>query len=220
MKSFLIVLLTTFLFWGPIFSFWFYKQGEERAPEEIAKIATLSSSSEELKTEAIVEWLNLSVEKKMTLETFNLREGVQNLLKSLVILQAKIYKLPPSALVVSYTLREPLAYVLNWKNCAVDEAGVLFPLPHFSLQKSFRNWSLLLFPHLATAQWKGSISTNLHLQKRFYRLESNYIPGQFQGLISDGWILMFLLEERSFCKLRGGKKLFLSDFGKKILRKN
>jgi|GEM_PF-3071365 len=131
MKKAALFLLTTALFWVAVLPFLW--RGEKKDRGEVLSLALVSESRDQLKSDAVAEWLNLSAEKFTPLTTFNLKEGAEKLLKIGLMQKVQLYKLEPSALVVSYTLREPFATVANWKNTGIDRGGHLFPLsPFFS----------------------------------------------------------------------------------------
>ena len=129
MKKRWVFLLTTVAFWAVATPF-LVNFGEEKG---ITSLALVSHSRDELKSEAVAEWLDLSSDQYTSLSSFNLRDGAEKLLKSGLIDQVQLYKLKPSTLVVSYRLREPYATIANWKNLGVDREGNVFSLyPFFS----------------------------------------------------------------------------------------
>lgn len=93
-------------------------------------------SRDPLKGSYLAELLDLSEDQPTNINQFQIEYGEKKLSESPVIKQAKIHKIPPSALYISYSVREPIAYLGNFQNAALDREGVLFPvIPYFTPKK-------------------------------------------------------------------------------------
>jgi cell division septal protein FtsQ len=166
MKPFLVIIGTTLLFWVIAVPFLFHQDAIKS--EEIQKIGILSTSSESLKLEPIVEWLQLSKDNPSTLDTFDLKEGRERLLKTGLIKEASLYKLPPATLIVCYTLRDPFATVANWNNCVIDEEGVLFPFAPFFTPKELPEIVFPIDSSLEFRPFEGVEFSHFPLAKKIY----------------------------------------------------
>jgi len=143
MKKTPLFLLTTAIFWSIATPF-LWKQEEARP---ITMLALVPHSRDEIKADAIAEWLDLSNDHPTFLESFDLREGGRKLINTGIFQQARLYKLMPETLVVSYTLKKPYAIIANWKNLGVDKEGNFFPLSPFFTPKELPE---IVFPKQPT----------------------------------------------------------------------
>ncbi len=172
MKKSIIFLVTTVVFWSLATPFLW--KSEERG--DIVSLALVSHSHDRLKSEAIAEWLDLSAEKSTPLNSFNLRQGEEKLLKSGVIEKVQLYKLKPSALVVSYTLRTPYASIANWKNLGIDSRGFAFPLSPFFSPKELPEIVFIEDPQLRFAPMKEVQFNQFLLAKKILMMEGLFFP--------------------------------------------
>ncbi|MBP9840933.1 MAG: FtsQ-type POTRA domain-containing protein [Simkaniaceae bacterium] len=89
-----------------------------------------------LKTDYLASLLSLSKDHPTNLYAFDLEEGKEKLLACPVIKEASLKRKPPDTLYIDYTLRQPLAMLVDFENTAVDEEGRIFPFsPFFSPKK-------------------------------------------------------------------------------------
>lgn len=122
---------------GWIFYFFFSIHAKAKDPQYILKtIAQQTHGGDSLKTEYLAECLKLSRDDPVNLYQIDIKEK-ERLLKSLsFISQAKIKKILPHTLFVSYELRQPVALILDLSNAAIDKEGILFPLMPFFTPKN------------------------------------------------------------------------------------
>lgn len=90
---------------------------------------------EVLKTVYLTEWLDLSIDKSVNLYAFDSKKAEQRLLASPLIKEATLKKIRPGILYVEYDMRQPIAYLGDYVNAALDEQGFLFPFSPFFTPK-------------------------------------------------------------------------------------
>lgn len=101
----------------------------------IVAVVQTSPDAEGLKTAYLAELLGLSVDKPMSLYSFNAKEAQSALMKVPVIKEAKVRKILPGTIHIDYTRRKPIAYYKDYSNTAIDEEGILFPFKPFYTPK-------------------------------------------------------------------------------------
>lgn len=100
---------------------------------KIHAIIQTGPEKEPLKTAYLAELLDLSSDRPFSLYAFNLEEGEKKLTSSPLIKEAHLKKIPPDTLYIDYTVRKPLALLIDYQNIAIDPEGYLFPVaPFFS----------------------------------------------------------------------------------------
>lgn len=99
----------------------------------IQKIAQKKPPTDALKCLCLSEMLGLSTDNKISLYHFNTKKAREQLLSYAIFKEAEIFKIKPNLLFLDYTLRQPIAYVGDFSNSAIDQEGTLFPfVPFFS----------------------------------------------------------------------------------------
>lgn len=86
---------------------------------------------EALKSMYLAELLGLSIDKRTNIFRFNLEEAERRLLSSPLIERAKVSRYPPNAIYVDYRVRQPIAWLYDLVNFAVDKKGYIFPVSPF-----------------------------------------------------------------------------------------
>ncbi len=95
--------------------------------QSIKQIIQSGPEKEALKTAFLAELLHLSVDQPTDLRDLNLEEGKKLLEACPLIKKAELKRLMPHTLYIDYTSRQPIAYLADYKNTALDEEGYLFP---------------------------------------------------------------------------------------------
>ena len=136
LSAVLWILISTLLVSGTAFMGWLYYLHVRhlRTQDEkyhIAAIIQKSSQKETLKTSYLAQLLDLSVDRPISLYTFNLEEGEKKLKKSPVIKKAKIKKISPDTLFIDYQTYIAIGYLEGQSNIAIDKEGYLFPFREF-----------------------------------------------------------------------------------------
>lgn len=108
-----------------------------KAPQE-SVIRTIVQSSPEkntLQTDFFAELLSLSQDSSIVSKKFDI-EKANRLVKSFPIMKECNIHLDRDTLYIDYELRQPIAYLGNFCNVAIDKEGVLFPIsPFFSIKR-------------------------------------------------------------------------------------
>ncbi len=99
----------------------------------IVAIVQTGPVREALKTVYLAELLDLSCDRPVSLYRFNTSEGERKLLASPLIKTAAIKKIPPGTLYIDYVVRQPVAFLGEYANVAIDAEGYIMPFhPFFS----------------------------------------------------------------------------------------
>lgn len=101
----------------------------------IIAIVQTTPDKERLKTIYLAEILNLSIDNPTNLFRFNAKEAQKTLLGSSFITKAHIKKILPNTIYIDYTLRKPVAYLLDYTNTMIDREGICFPFKPFFTPK-------------------------------------------------------------------------------------
>jgi cell division septal protein FtsQ len=96
----------------------------------INSIVQTGPQREALKTEYLAELIGLASDRLCSVD---LTKAKQRLLRSPLISRAELKVLGPSTLYVDYTVRQPIAWLEDYSNVAIDKDGYPFPFsPFFS----------------------------------------------------------------------------------------
>lgn len=102
----------------------------------IKAIIQTGPQKEALKTAYLSELLGLSVDHPILSADFDLKEAQASLLTSPVIKEAEVKFKEPSILYIDYTIRQPICFLHDFENVALDTEAVPFPItPFFSPKK-------------------------------------------------------------------------------------
>ncbi len=97
----------------------------------ISMVVQTGPEKEQLKTETLIEILDLSVDKPHNLFSFDCEKAEEKLLNCPIIKTATVKKIKPSTLYIDYEIRKPLALIYDFENLAVDNEGFIFPVQPF-----------------------------------------------------------------------------------------
>jgi len=101
----------------------------------IVAIVQTSPSQEMLQTKYLAELLELSMDRPTNLYAFDTRKGRDRLLANPLIREASVSRIRPGTIHVDYLPRQPIAFLLDYTNTALDEEGYLFPFKPFFTPK-------------------------------------------------------------------------------------
>lgn len=139
----------------------------------IQTIAQRKPPQDSLKCSFLAEVLGLSSNKKQYLYHFNLKEGEEKLQNTLIIKDATITKIKPSTLFVEYKLRNPIAYIGNCSNMAIDDTGVFIPFSPFYTPKNIPE--IYLGTYAENISWgKKMVSEKFSLVQEFLNMFPPY----------------------------------------------
>ena len=169
------ILVSTLLISGSVFMGWLYylHVRELRLQDNQYNITTLVQKvlpSNQLKTSYLAELLDLSVDRPLNLYQFNSKEGEKRLNISPLIQRSNIRKIRPNALLIDYQMREPLAYLGDCTNTAIDEQGVIFPYRPFYPAKNLPTIYLNL--NAKDIKWGDSLKNHELMQCVFSFLKN------------------------------------------------
>ena len=110
---------------------------EKKAPYVVqGVIQTLIQTGpqrEALKTEYLAQLLDISVDRPPLAAIFDIRQAEERLRACPLIARAHIKLLKPSTLYIDYTIRQPIAWLSDYENVALDKIGHPIPFrPFFS----------------------------------------------------------------------------------------
>lgn len=139
-SALLWILISSLLITGSAVGGFFYyrhvkRQRWHQPQYNIVAILQTTPDKERLKTIYLAELLKLSVDRPTNLFRFNTKEAKRVLLNSPLITSAKVKKIPPGILYIDYSLRKPIAVLVDFTNTAVDQEGVSFPFKPFFTPK-------------------------------------------------------------------------------------
>lgn len=161
------ILLSTVLISGPfgmsILYYMHLKDLRTRDPQyNISAIVQTGAQRETLKTVFLAELLDLSVDQPTNLYRFHIPDAQQKLLKCSLIEKVELKKIKPSAILVDATIRQPIAFLGDFTNTAINEKGFLFPFKPFFTPKNLPEIFLGLYrsipPDLAAGIWGTRLS--------------------------------------------------------------
>lgn len=130
--------------------FWHYYQQSRLSDPRYTLVAIVQScrDKEPLQTNYLAELLGLSIDRPTNLYRFDVYSAEQKLLSCPLIKSVKIKKIKPGMLYIDYSLRKPIAYVLNFSNTAIDAEGILIPFKPFHTPKKIPELIFNLPPDL------------------------------------------------------------------------
>jgi hypothetical protein len=101
----------------------------------IIALVQTGPEKEALKTVFLEELLDLSVDKPANLFRFNTQAAERKLLECPLIKKAVVKKIKPGTLYIDYSIRQPIAFLADYSNTAIDAEGVLIPFTPFFTPK-------------------------------------------------------------------------------------
>src|SRR3972149_5291299 len=101
----------------------------------ISSIVQTGPQKEALKTEYLAELMGLSVDRPVSSNMFDVKRAELCLLNSPLIKKVVVKTVPPTGLYIDYTVRQPIAWVYDFENIAIDRDGYLFPVRPFLTPK-------------------------------------------------------------------------------------
>lgn len=140
-KSFLWIFLSTLVVSGSVYTTYFcyqkFNHSRETDPHyQIVSILQSTKKGEPLKCEYLAELMGLSVDKPENIYSFDLDQAEKDLLQSPLIESVSVKKIYPGTIFVDYAVREPVAFLGDYENIAMDANKYLFPVsPFFSPKK-------------------------------------------------------------------------------------
>lgn len=140
-KALLIIAVSALLVSGSAAAFvlfFHFQRALNRNPENhhIKSVVQTAERFEALPTLALEEMLNLSIDKPVNIEDFDIEDAKKQLLASHIFKHVEIKKIVPSTLYIDYSLKEPIGYLGEISNTFIDREGSVFPaFPYFTPKK-------------------------------------------------------------------------------------
>ncbi len=122
----------------------------------ITKVVQTSQVKEALPTVYLAECMNLSSNMPTNIDTFDTADSQQQLLQSPAISSATVKRIFPDTIHVDYTTYEPIAYIADFYNAAIDAHKILFPIKPFFSPK--RLPEIYLNIDALTLSWNDAIN--------------------------------------------------------------
>ncbi|HSX04189.1 MAG TPA: hypothetical protein VLG76_05615 [Rhabdochlamydiaceae bacterium] len=119
----------------------------------ISTIVQTGPQKEALKTDYLVQLLDLSKDRPKKIKDFDFKKAQKKLLSSPVIKEAEIKTLDLGTLYIDYTVRTPIALLYDFENRALDEERAVFPLIPFFSPKNLPE----LYLGISASDIKGAI---------------------------------------------------------------
>ncbi len=161
-KAFLWVFLSILAISGTATFGWLYYLHWKEALQTnnkylVTVIAQTAPHNQHLDNSFFAEVLGLSVDYPTNLYALNNTEAENKLRSHPLIKKAKIEKVAPSTLHIDYELRNPVAYLGDFVNVALDEEGVMIPFQPFFTPKKLPKLYLGLDDSI---QWGDTLSSH------------------------------------------------------------
>ncbi len=129
------VLINLFAYFG-ILTYRYFKNTETLDYEvPIKAIVQTGPQREALRTNYLAELLGLCVNRPILCTEFDLKQAKEILLTSPVIQEADVKLKEPGILFIDYTIRNPICYLKDFKDVALDRKKVPFPTANFFTPK-------------------------------------------------------------------------------------
>jgi hypothetical protein len=159
---------------------------------KIVAIIQTGPVKEALPTVLLAELLDLSVDKPTNLYRFDTKAAEQKLRAFPVIQSAIVKRIKPGSVYVDYSLRTPIAYLVDLTNTAVDVDGVIFPFAPYFTPKNLPEVYLGLDEGSENVQWGSNVSgKKLDLAWNILKLIETKLPKEYTKIkridVSHAW---------------------------------
>lgn len=141
LQAVLIIILFTLLLSGTTGVVLFYHVIEQNNRSQdpaytISAVVQKAMGRNVLPTAALIEMLNLSKDHPMNLYAFHVKSAAEKLVEKGIFKRINISKVIPDTLLIEYSLRDPIAYLEDYTNTALDVEGAIFPFhPYYTPKK-------------------------------------------------------------------------------------
>jgi len=180
----------------------------------ISRIIQTGPQKEALKSVYFAELLDISADRPTLITEFDPKKGETKLRNSAVIRECSIQPIPPDTLYIDYTVREPVAWIDDFENIAIDKEGYPFPLFPFFTPKNLP----ALFLGLKEIHWNEPLADPaLQLGLNLIQLQSPLqikiidLSRAFHPNLGKREVILLLEESGSHPYLRLSPKNFLQE---------
>lgn len=181
-KAFTFIICVTLAISGTtacwLFLNYYLTQKRSQDPDyQVRALVQRANGKYNLPTSALIELLGLSIDKPINLYYFDTAKASNSLATLGIFKVVNISKSFPETLVVEYELREPIAYLDDISNTAIDNNFIAFPFfPYYTPKKM-----PIVRLNKDDLKWNTSVieDENAELVKRvFTQIESFEIPSE------------------------------------------
>jgi len=113
----------------------YYRHKHIPLPTYLCRIVQTGPQREALKTTYLAELMKISADLPVTSQSFDPFLAQKRLLSCPLIKEAKVKLTSPETVYVDYTVRQPIAWLYDFENIALDEEGYPFPVSPFFTPK-------------------------------------------------------------------------------------
>jgi len=113
----------------------YYRNKHVPLPTYLCRIVQTGPQREALKTTYLAELMKISADLPVTSQSFDPLLAQKRLLSCPLIKEAKVKLTSPDTVYVDYTVRQPIAWLYDFENIALDEEGYPFPVSPFFTPK-------------------------------------------------------------------------------------
>lgn len=197
-RALLFIALSTALVTGTMILLWvgwhYVKKSQQSDPRyTITAIAQRCLSGEPLSTLYLAEIWALAIDRPTNLYQFDLESAQNAIMSHPAIKEARLQRLPPQTLWVEYSVRNPVAFVRDLADMAIDEEGIPFPLHPFFTPKQLPKIYLGIKEEELGPFCRGELAATDTLSKRLHcALE---ILHKAQDVVSLSWIDISKVDE-------------------------
>jgi hypothetical protein len=211
MKKIGIILICISFISGTVYFFIPKKKTKVNEQNCILSIVQTGPKKEALKTMYLSQLLELSIDKPTQFSNLKTKQAQEKLLKSPLIKSVIVKKQKPNSIYIDYTLREPIAWLCDYENVAIDENGYLFPVSPFLSPKKLPSLYLGIdgFGEKKEDN-KRYISWDMYLQDEHYNLAIDVFNIITQPEIKNTFKLKRIDVSRAFCQSYGKREIILT----------
>lgn len=181
-----------------------HKQKMDPSNQIVAIIQT-TQQNEGLNTVYLEELLELSSDRPVNLYQFSTKEGEKKLLESPLIKAAKIRKIKPGMLHIDYEPRQPIAFINDYSNAAIDSKKKIFPFKPFFTPKRLPEIYLGL-----DENQKKEFSWGITLQDERLELAFNLLETASKSCCNDTASLTAIDVSKAFALSCGQRQIILT----------
>lgn len=219
-----ILLISVFICGSFSIGYLYYKKVQKSRYQQpqynIVAIVQTTPDKEKLKTVFFSELLNLSVDRPTNILNFNAKKAQHTLQSLPMISSVSVKKVLPGTLYVDYTLRKPIAYLIDYTNTVIDHEGVPFPLKPFFTPKKLPeiylglsdNFKLVMGKPIQAVQCKLGIYLIDLINKHCCLEKTNLVRVDVSKVIADSYgqrQIIVILEDQIERKGEQGTRILI-----------